>query len=103
MSNIYEALPTPTSTRLICLRSARGSHCPSIQHDDAVLDTVAISTSLQLIDLEAEYPDYVPLSYTWGTDELTHPIVCNGEAVFITANLHSALRRLRGSDEDLWM
>jgi hypothetical protein len=42
---------------------------------------------------------YKALSYAWGDTKLTHQIVCNGQRLMITANLHSALTHLRKAGE----
>lgn len=39
--------------------------------------------------------EYEALSYTWGSQNFTHVLVCNGIALSITSNLHEALQRLR--------
>jgi hypothetical protein len=42
----------------------------------------------------AQAPRFYALSYTWGTDEGTESILCNGLAMQIKANLHDAIRTL---------
>ena len=42
----------------------------------------------------AQAPRFYALSYTWGTDEATESILCNGLAMQIKANLHDAIRTL---------
>ncbi|KAK5397175.1 hypothetical protein LTR07_001482 [Exophiala xenobiotica] len=54
-----------------------------------------LSCTLLNIALEQVAGIYIALSYAWGGQDLTETIVCNGFAVRITKNLHSALRRLR--------
>jgi len=50
---------------------------------------------------------YEAVSYTWGNSGLTHEILCNQprQRLLIGANCHSALRRLRLTNEDriLWI
>jgi hypothetical protein len=45
-------------------------------------------------------PSYEALSYTWGTTEKDSPITCGGLQLFITQNLHEALRYLRQPDRE---
>jgi hypothetical protein len=42
----------------------------------------------------AQAPRFYALSYTWGTDEGTESILCNGLTMPIKANLHDAIRTL---------
>jgi hypothetical protein len=44
---------------------------------------------------ETAKEEYVAISYAWGTTELDHHIICRDCPVPITANLYSALRRIR--------
>lgn len=48
---------------------------------------------------------YEALSYTWGNDQRTEPIILNGKRFMVTQNLYSALRYLRLKNEDriLWI
>jgi hypothetical protein len=48
---------------------------------------------------------YDALSYTWGTNEKTKPIILNGKRFMVTENLYSVLQCLRFKNEDriLWI
>lgn len=48
-----------------------------------------------------DFEAYKALSYAWGDSNLTHPIVCNGRRLVITANLHLALVHLRRAGEHI--
>lgn len=87
--DIYEALPTETSFRVIEL-------LPGTEDDP-------ISYMLHLADLN-EPPKYEALSYVWGDSESTEPTMCNGKQVNIRPNLHYALRQLRRESQSriLW-
>lgn len=58
------------------------------KYDDPVrceLHTVSLSNK----------PGYEALSYSWGDQNVRHPIEVDGEEAYITTNLYNALRRLR--------
>jgi hypothetical protein len=98
---MYEPLPRLTSTRLVHLYphdNAGGTESQLLSSPD---DSDLLSADLHVIDLRAEHPEYIALSYTWGSAELTRSMKCNGETVLITDNLHSALRRLRKANEPI--
>jgi hypothetical protein len=48
---------------------------------------------------------YEALSYTWGGQRPTHPIICNGATMMISGNLYTALVHLRLADIErrLWV
>ncbi|KAF2423735.1 heterokaryon incompatibility, partial [Tothia fuscella] len=55
---------------------------------------------------EDRLTEYDALSYTWGTEDKTETILCNGVELPITANLFQALRMLRPSAKErryLWV
>jgi hypothetical protein len=88
---VYAPLPSEQSIRLL----------DSWQSTE---DTV--SYSLRTVSLDDEL-EYTALSYTWGEPRLTHSIECDGVEIKITANLHSALQRVRqwgrGPAKTLWV
>ena len=43
----------------------------------------------------SENPSYQALSYTWGDNQLTRTIFCDGKRLAVTENLYLALRKLR--------
>jgi len=59
-----------------------------------------ISCKLTAVPL-ASAPAYKALSYMWGSPENPHKILNSGKPVAVTANLYSALRRLRHPDREL--
>ena len=99
--HVYNKLPTATSTRIVCLHPRKepdeSRSYPSLSNVNVDVPHV----SLEVTDLQDKYQNYVALSYTWGTQDLTHPVLCDGEIVLVTSNLHSALRRLRLPDQAL--
>ena len=48
----------------------------------------------ELFTTSATLAAYKALSYAWGDTRFTHQIVCNGQRLMITGNLHSALVHL---------
>ncbi|KAJ8126249.1 hypothetical protein O1611_g7388 [Lasiodiplodia mahajangana] len=56
----------------------------------------------QLVEEDlATYPSYKALSYSWKNGDDTSPdeaIFCNSKLIYVSANLHAALRRLRAPD-----
>jgi hypothetical protein len=50
-------------------------------------------------------PSYEALSYTWGTTEKNSSITCGGLLLFVTQNLHEALRHLRQPNRErvMWV
>ncbi|KAI0203751.1 heterokaryon incompatibility protein-domain-containing protein [Astrocystis sublimbata] len=61
---------------------------------EVVIETTAIDSA-----------DYEALSYTWGDQADTYPIICNGRRLDVTRNLKLALRDLRRPDSPrlLWI
>jgi hypothetical protein len=53
-----------------------------------------IQCELKKVSLE-EKPEYVALSYPWGTQKPTHAILVNGQEFSATSNLQDALQHLR--------
>lgn len=88
---VYDPLPSDQSIRLL----------DSWQSTE---DTVRYSLRTVSLDDELEY---TALSYTWGEPRLTHFIECDGAEIKITANLHSALQRIRergqGPPKTFWI
>ena len=85
-------LPGPSFVRLLEVRAGAGPH---------------VDCSLHTVDLE-NAPPYDALSYTWGDHRAPSfhtispgqsrrrlPIFCDGRVLFVTANLHEWLLRLR--------
>src|SRR5215469_2551643 len=67
------------------------------------LDPICIPSTSRAETLPPE--PYEALSYTWGGQERTHPIICNGATMTITENLYTALVHLRLADIErrLWV
>jgi hypothetical protein len=83
----YGALPRGETFRYLILE-------PGEQHD--VL-RCSLRTST-IVDA-----DYEAISYVWGTEVRDHDIICDGQLIKITQNLHEALTRLRSSESrSLW-
>lgn len=66
------------------------------------------SWTIQTVNLSAPLLEFDALSYTWGSQKETHPIVCNGQVLHVHHNLHSALpflaQRKRGmSSGMIWV
>jgi Heterokaryon incompatibility protein (HET) len=53
-----------------------------------------VCCSLQHIPLD-DHPDYEAISYCWGDETDTVPIICNGVVIVVTRSLQSALRHFR--------
>jgi len=53
----------------------------------------------------ASPPRYSALSYVWGDNKITKPIILNGQETTVTSNLESALRHLRLENDErrLWI
>lgn len=87
----YSKLPSPTFTRLLELQ-------PSEDPD------VELRCRLYAVELyDPETPFYEAISYTWGTNTLSHTLVVDMDGgtlthLLITTNLSDALRRLRSHD-----
>lgn len=63
-----------------------------------------IHCKLELCTLDAD-PNYQALSYCWGDPQEHAVILCNGEGLDVTLNLHSALQSIRHETESkvLWV
>ncbi|CAG9939982.1 unnamed protein product [Clonostachys rosea f. rosea IK726] len=53
-----------------------------------------VECTLQYVSLVSD-PDYEAISYTWGGQKPSKPILCDGLELNITPNLHDALRHFR--------
>ena len=84
---IYEPLTSPHAYRLLMLHPGQGKE-PLVTH--------LINASL-----DVRWFAWTALSYTWGEPKHRGNILCNQRQITITANLHSALRRLRLTDSTL--
>jgi hypothetical protein len=62
------------------------------------------SGSLEAVSLH-DKPNYVALSYVWGKEDRTFPIVLNNNDVDITENLAIAIQHVQSPDEitNLWI
>jgi hypothetical protein len=81
-TSFYTTLPSARSIRL--LRVGPGTN------------SEIVFCSLEIVeDLQDSAPLYYALSYCWGDEEKRVEVVCDGEALPITKNLHYALIRLR--------
>lgn len=63
---------------------------PYDDRDDACTTYLPVRCSLQTFDWEAS-PEYIALSYVWGTESPKNPIIVNGKREVVRSNLHSAL------------
>lgn len=87
----YKPLPQPqTDCRLLCILPGR------------ISDPVVCTTSV--INLKAA-GRYDALSYCWGSQDRTKPIICDKTSFNVTPNLESALKRLRSADisRNIWV
>ena len=52
----------------------------------------------------ADEPDFEAISYVWGSSQKTHTIICDGQQLAITKNLHTVLlqARLPSQERTLW-
>jgi Heterokaryon incompatibility protein (HET) len=67
------------------------------------VDTLAvIECSMKVFSLN-ENPQYVALSYVWGSSAVTENIIVNGSPFPVTINLARALRQLEDSPLLLWV
>ncbi|KAK5658327.1 hypothetical protein OQA88_2303 [Cercophora sp. LCS_1] len=111
----YEALPTPTSIRVLKLETLppppeQTSDSPAELGLSDALFTLAIPRcKMVIVDLE-DNPNYDALSYTWGNpfsqttpeSELTafdatrrYPVVCDCKRLMVTGNLYAFLNRIK--------
>lgn len=86
----YKRLVRPLDFRLLKLKPSRGEE--------------PLVSSLINSSLNDRSHVWIALSYTWGDPHSRDKLICNGVQISITANLHSALRRLRLTDRPvlLW-
>ncbi|KAE9379704.1 HET-domain-containing protein, partial [Stipitochalara longipes BDJ] len=82
----YRPLTEPGAIRLIEL--------PPSEDLNARLECALIHTTFNDMNDELVY-HYCALSYVWGDDKDTKPVVVDGRGLHITTNLESALRLLR--------
>ena len=81
----YKPLPQPQKDcRLLCILPGR------------ISDPIACNTSV--IDLAEAAGRYDALSYCWGSQDRTRPIICDNTSISVTPNLEAALKRLRAPD-----
>ena len=88
----FKSLPnTRTHCRLLCIHPGRTS------------DPIICTTDV--VELAEATGRYHALSYCWGSQYRSRPIIRDGQAVNVTPNLESALRRLRAPDvaRDFWI
>jgi hypothetical protein len=67
-------------------------------------DTAEINIELHQFSID-EPPQYEALSYTWGGQTPTMPVICNDRILLVTENAFSAIRRLRrhSKTRKLWI
>ncbi|KAH7138761.1 heterokaryon incompatibility protein-domain-containing protein [Dendryphion nanum] len=87
--SIYRPLTEPKEIRLILLE-------PGDKSDQISCKLIHVTLSWRT--------QYEALSYNWGDSDKRASVVCDGETISVTANLHSALRDLRLTDRQrvLW-
>ena len=83
----YERLTGPSEFRLLKLQPGRGAE--------------PLVSSLLMSSLDDYSYIWTALSYTWGNPHDCKDLICDGIQLSITANLHSALQRLRLVDKPL--
>ena len=49
--------------------------------------------------IATDIPEYLALSYTWGTEGFTQPIPCGNQTMMVTPNLYSALCEISQKEE----
>jgi hypothetical protein len=82
---MYKELPNHRSIRLLDIAPGQA--------------TDPVRANLLILDDLYEGAEFEALSYVWGTQDDPVDIICNKEAVSVTKNLNSALRRLRYADK----
>jgi hypothetical protein len=82
---MYKELPNHRSIRLLDIAPGQA--------------TDPVRANLLIVDDLYEGAEFEALSYVWGTQDDPVNIICNKEAVSVTKNLNSALRRLRYADK----
>ena len=88
----FKQLSNPrTDCRLLCIHPGRTS------------DPIICTTDV--VELAEATGRYHALSYCWGSQYRTRPIIRDGQTLNVTPNLESALRRLRAPDvaRDFWI
>lgn len=87
----HDTLLSARHTRLITIFASRHG-------------TAEIHIELRQFSIDAP-PQYEALSYTWGGQTPTRPIICNDRILLITENAFSSIRRLRRRFEPrkLWI
>jgi hypothetical protein len=83
--NMYTRIP-PTSIRLLEI-SSQAVSCLGIE---------TVACQMMLVE-SSNAPPYTALSYTWGSDKKTRPILLNNKLTAITKNLYLALKHIRAS------
>lgn len=78
----YDALESAQHTRVLAL-------LPSEDVD------AALECSIDQVNIDDPMKEYEAISYTWGDQDRTERLVCDGAIINITPNLASALRCLR--------
>ncbi|KAF2455879.1 heterokaryon incompatibility protein-domain-containing protein [Lineolata rhizophorae] len=73
--------------------------------DQSIDEPICVSISPVTL---SQRPRYTAISYRWGTPTLAQKIHCCNDVLFVTPNLHSALRQLRaqslvGEEIVLWL
>ncbi|KPI46045.1 uncharacterized protein AB675_682 [Cyphellophora attinorum] len=82
----YQPLPSPTSTRLLCLEPGK--------------EGSILKFSLKVVDL-SDNPEYIAISYTWGEDGGNHSILVDGTSIHVWPNLYACLCQMRTTSATL--
>lgn len=106
-SGLYRSLdPQKREIRVLTIL-ASGDHViavpltqPESADDDSNTNVADIHCVLQTVLLEDE-PSYTALSYHWGTDVPSTPVLINSKPVLVRRNLAAALRHLQQKDRPL--
>ena len=83
----YEELTGPSDIRLLKLQPGQGAE--------------PVMSSLMVYSLDDREYGWHALSYTWGNPHDRRKITCDGHQISVTANLHSALQRVRLADKPM--
>lgn len=108
MVDLRQSLPAiagiPPSTRPLTYSQLRDAHIRLI-HLNVGARNDALSIQIQENVCLETAPVYEALSYTWGDSKKERSISCGSESIAITANLATALVRLRNTDKPrtLWI
>jgi hypothetical protein len=66
-------------------------------------DTSPLTCTLEHVSLSTS-PSYKALSYSWGSQNATKPVIINGSTIAVTTNLETALRQFRSEGHGwLWI